>query len=341
VKSAGLRMYFLIMVLVVVALVAAASSSGLRNVWSKAKTYLHGATFMLVSKDLPKTFSGSNYFRNINVSAAHQEKRTIRVVFVRHGQSVWNSVFNAFGLAWPVRALKALFGEWYLFFTNPLDSYIIDSPLSAKGCQEAEDLCAFVRTAQGKLPLDPTKSVVVCSNLRRAMATAMLGLQPRLSKTRERIVVDSTLQEGSLNIDAQSFSTMAGKIAATPVLNLDTALLLHATFDPSWNAGNKVASADVYKRMDEFIRHVFAADGLAPAAAAGLTNADLEEIVIVGHSGWFRNFFKRFLPSTSTHVSKTKKLKNCGAVVFNLTHDPVTGEVLIDEKTMEVLYRGF
>lgn len=336
-------MYFLYMVLVVIVLVAAASSSAVRNFWAKTKVYLGGTKYMLVSKDLPKKFSGSNFFRGWNISPAQQRKgkRTIRVVFIRHGQSVWNSVFNAFGLAWPVRSLKALFGEWYLFFTNPLDSYIIDSPLSAKGRTEGEDLGSFVRTAHGKITLDTTKSVIVCSNLRRAMATAMLGLQPRLAKTRERIIIDSTLQEGSRNIDAQSFSTAPGKIAATPVLDLDTALQLHSTFDPSFNAGNKSSTSNVYLRMDDFVRHVFSADGLSPAAGGGLSNDALEEIIVVGHSGWFRNFFKRFLPPSSQHVSKTKKMKNCAAVVFNLAHDVSSGEVTIDESSLEVLYRGF
>lgn len=336
-------MLFLYMVLGVIVLVAAASTPAVRNFWAKTKTYLGGTKYMLLSKDLPKKFSGSNYYRNITVSATQQRKgkRHVRVVFVRHGQSVWNSLFNSLGLTWPVRAAKAIFGEWLLFFTNPLDSYIIDSPLSAKGKQEAEDLGAFVRSASGKISQDPVKSVVVSSNLRRAMATAMLGLQPRLSKTRERIVIDSALQEGSRNIDAQSFSTVAGKIAGTPVLNLDTALQLHSTFDPTWNGGNKSTTSNVYTRMDDFICHVFSADGLVPAAAGGLTNDALEEIVVVGHSGWFRNFFKRFLPSTSQHVSKTKKMKNCAAVAFHLVHDCASGEVTIDESTLEVLYRGF
>lgn len=332
---------FLFMVLALIVMVAIASAPATRKAVAKAKTYLSGTKYLLLSNDLPKKFSGSNYLR-IRDAPSTSSKRVLRIVFVRHGQSVWNAIFNSFGVSWPVRAVKYLIGEVLLFFTNPLDSYIIDSPLSPKGVKEAEELQMYVRSAKGKISMDTSKSLIVCSNLRRAMATALIGLQPRLSLTREKIVMMSALQEGSRNIDAQSFSTMKGKIAATPVHNLDTAVLLHSAFDPSFNEGNKSLKSNVYQRMDDFVSCVFSPTiGLAPPAASTTGNYALEELIVVGHSGWFRCFFKRFLPAASQHVSKTKKMKNCGAVAFNLIRDEATNEVYIDEASIEILSKGF
>lgn len=339
---------FLAMVLALVVFVAILSAPATQNVWAKLKTYAGGAKYMVLCKDLPKKFSGSNQIRIADApqsSSQSPSQRVIRIVFIRHGNSVWNALFNNFGLMWPWRVVKYWLGELYLYVTNPLDSYIIDSPLSPKGIREAEELQAYARSPVGaaKMSVDTSRSLIVCSNLRRAMATALIGLQPRLSLSRERIVMDSSLQEGSRNIDAQSFSTVKGRVAGSPVLNLDTAVLLHTSFDPSFNEGNKPLSSTVYKRMDAFVAHIFGSSGYTPAAAAvtGTTNADLDEVIVVGHSGWFRCFFKRFLPEASKHVAKTKKMKNCAAVAFNLVRNEVTNEVYIDEASLEVLFKGF
>jgi len=37
-----------------------------------------------------------------------------------------------------------------------------------------------------------------------------------------------------------------------------------------------------------------------------------------GHSLWFKEFFKLYLPKNSTHFLKTNKMKNCGVVSFQL-----------------------
>ncbi|KAG5467620.1 hypothetical protein CUR178_01265 [Leishmania enriettii] len=325
--------------LVVIALVVTPAG---RLAAAKCQSYADGVAFMVKAQDLPKEYHGTNYVR-MNASGDRAGgKRTMRVVFIRHGQSVWNSLFNSYNLGLPLRLVQAAMREFTDFFTDPFASCIIDSPLSSKGKKEARDLASYMRTAKSKISFDPRTSVVVSSNLRRAMETALVGVSPRLSVTQERIVMDSALQEGSQNIDAQSLSTEAGKIAPCRLGTITNPSKLATVFDPHLNAGNRVVGVDVYQRMDEFIMHLFGGSGksnLIPAA--GGSNADLKEVIVVGHSGYFRNFFRRFLPPHSTHVSKKSKLQNCAVVAFELTRDESSGEVAIDESTLKALYKGF
>lgn len=334
-------MFFWMVFALLVAVAIVITPAG-RLAVAKAQVYAHGAKFMFQAKDLPKTFRGTNYMRMDAVGDYPNGKRTIRVVFIRHGQSVWNSLFNSFNLGLPSRMVKATIREFTDFFTNPFASCIIDSPLSSKGKKEAEDLASFMRTAKTKISFDPAVSVIVSSNLRRAMETALVGTAPRLTLTKERIVMDSTLQEGSQNIDAQSFSTEPGKIAPCTMGPITDPAKLGTVFNPYLNAGNRVAGVDVYQRMDEFIVHLFGGRGelsLMPAAGGG--NAALQEVIVVGHSGYFRNFFRRFLPASSAHVAKKKKMQNCAVVSLDITRDQNSGEVVVDESSIKVLYKGF
>lgn len=341
---------FLTMVAALIITVALIAAPTTRNVATKLRFYLRGAKYMIFSKDLPKRFTGTNFIRSENAPAATagvaDAKRVIKVIFVRHGQSVWNSLFNQFGLGWPVRMVRAFVKETWLWLTEPFQSLIIDSPLSSKGIAEAQDLAAFVRAAQNRLPFDPTTSVVVASNLRRAMETAIIGFGPRVSVTREKISVCSSLQEGSRNIDAMSFSQERGRLANTKIYNYDTALMLQAIFDATLNEGNKPLSSNVHLRQTEFVKQLFGLSVLASPSSPTQSslpfgNKNLKEVVVVGHSGWFKSFFQRFLPPSSSHVSKTKKMKNCAVVSFNLVRNESTSEVYIEEGSIEILYKGF
>eukprot|EP00796_Vickermania_ingenoplastis_P006166 gene6166-4444_t len=306
---------------------------------ARFRYFLYSTRYLLTFKDLPSKYKGDN---KIEISASSKQqgftngKRRIRVVFVRHGQSMWNSLFNAFGLGWPKRVLQAVIMETICFFCRPFDSALIDSPLSAKGRKEAGELGTYVKNAKDKISLDPRESVIVSSNLRRAMETALIGLDSRLTGTNERIVVDSSLQEGSSNIDAQSFSTESGKVAPMTIGKIKDAQSLGKYFNPYLNEGNKKIGENVYKRMDKFVRHIF--DGASSTclrpAMDGCSNSALTEVIVVGHSGYFRNFFRRFLPESSSHMAKQKKLQNCGAVSFMLEYDVATSTITVDESTI-------
>lgn len=341
---------FIWMVLGVIVIASALVSPVTFNVYKKTAWYLWGLKYMLTSGDLKKPKTTTEVFQT---PVPGGKQRTLRVVFVRHGQSVWNSLFNKFGVMWPVRVVTAIVKETTYFFTDPHHSLIIDSPLSAAGKKEAEGLAEFVRRNRdgGLFPTDPTKSSIVSSNLRRALETAAKGLAPRIATTREKIVMDSALQEGTRNIDGHSFSTEPGKIAPTPINGFNQAVQHAAHFDPSFNEGNKGSGNNVHVRIDAFVRHLFGLPGshggihaseyIPASPGKGVANRDLEEIIVVGHSGYFKAFFQRFLPHDSKHVAKKKKMKNCAMVAFNLTFDEATGRVAIDEKSMKELYLGF
>ena len=311
------------------------------NIIKKALTWARGLKYMALSKDLPKTCKETNFIA-VGGKSTGGTTRVVRIVFIRHGQSVWNSLFNSFGPMWPVRVLSAMLTEAWFFLTNPLDSLIFDSPLSTKGVSEAEDLRQFVKGCSPKaIPHDTSNSLVICSNLRRAMATAAIGLGPRTGVTGERIVVDSCLQEGSRNVDALALNNEKSKLVSTPIYKWKTALEQSTVFDPAFNDGNKSVKSNVNIRMTDFVRRVFGGGPNGGYSPVGKTNADLTTLVVVGHSGYIRSFFRRFLPASSTHISKKCKLQTAGAVTFDLVMNTQTHEVYVDEATVTLLHREF
>ena len=77
-----------------------------------------------------------------------------------------------------------------------LDSVFVDSPLNGLGISQAAELQAWVESKVGSKPGSPEAvlygnggkgdSVVVSSNLRRALATGTIGLWHRLKRTQEK-----------------------------------------------------------------------------------------------------------------------------------------------------------
>ena len=322
------------------------------NFIKKTIFYLYGVRYMILSKDTPKKYVRKNAFKPKEKAAGPHAMTSdpvkIRVVFVRHGESWWNAVFNRFGVSWPVRALTAFTYEAVLFRTSPNHSMIIDSPLSARGKKQADELADFVRKDAGhQVPHITDQSVVVTSNLRRAMETTLIGLGPRISTAREKIVVDSCLQEASRNIDALTFSTQPRAIAATPINGVAKTVMHHATFDPSLNTGQKPLSSNIQIRMDTFVEHLLAGvdasvDRTPALHPSSQPTGPLKEVIVVGHSLWFKTFFQRFLPVESNHISKKKKMQNCAMVAFDLIWDRNgSGEVSIDEKSIVPLFKDF
>ncbi|KAH8048149.1 hypothetical protein JL721_12013 [Aureococcus anophagefferens] len=102
-----------------------------------------------------------------------KDKRSKRVVFIRHGESEWNLVFNVGSKIWvPFKAVAALAG--------------------------AGDVAAMA---------DRDASVLATSNLRRAAQTVALGLRTRLeAHGDEKVHCLSALQEISTNIDTLSIT---------------------------------------------------------------------------------------------------------------------------------------
>jgi len=147
-------------------------------------------------------------------------KRTKHIIFLRHGESAWNVVFNkGFNASWPGRLGRALRTE--LQMATTLDSVFVDSPLSALGAQQAIDAQKFIESMSDSDPLAGVlkgtsgSSVLVSSNLRRALSTAGIVFMQRMRRTQEKIKILSSLQEVTFNIDGMAIA----KPRTAPVLS--------------------------------------------------------------------------------------------------------------------------
>merc|ERR1740121_3178670 len=77
--------------------------------------------------------------------------------------------------------------------------------------------------------------------------------------------------------------------------------------DVRQNNGNKGLRQKANKRQDSFVKEVLR------------MNADT--VIVFGHSLWFQQFFKAFLPKSCTHDAKTCKIVNGGCIAFDFYKD--------------------
>ena len=176
-------------------------------------------------------------------------------------------------------------------------------------------------------------SVLVSSNLRRALSTVCIGFRSRLAENpEERVVVHPSLQEISRNPDTLSITPPHTPVTASWIekeLYPHIQPILSSRFDMSYHTGNKPLNTNGLKRMNAFCEFAF---GLQESA-----------VICGGHSLWFRSFFQCFLPRSTTHTAAKKKMVNGGCVAFELRRTNVDGKAVydIDEKTIRVIYGGF
>ncbi|PFH33637.1 phosphoglycerate mutase family protein [Besnoitia besnoiti] len=86
------------------------------------------------------------------------ERRTI--IFIRHGESVWNATFNRPMLSFFFPLRFCLFWLWELFLAPERDSVLFDSPLSTVGiCQAAELRTALRGSAPSCVPPSSSPSL--------------------------------------------------------------------------------------------------------------------------------------------------------------------------------------
>lgn len=265
-----------------------------------------------------------------------KDRRTKRLVFVRHGESEWNLVFNVGPkILVPVKAILALAREALMVFR--LDSVLYDSPLNESGLAQARDLeKAFanytgpgqsdVSACLGKGP----SSVVCCSNLRRALQTIILALRPRLEKD-DKVAVLSALQEISTNVDTLSLTP---PFKAPLLADVPDVFAKEEKFDVAGNSGNKLLRGNGLQRMQAFAEWAFKRD---------------EDVIIVGgHSLWFRYFFKEFLPKKDNPFNaKDCKISNGGVVALTLERGSVdledgpTVQYRVDPNSILEIHIGF
>ena len=300
----------------------------------KVTLFLLGVVHMLLSSDRRWSKSGA-VDPDVLVTEKVEDLSRVTLVFIRHGESAWNDIFNkGFGPGFVLRLARGLVMEVVHFAT--LGSVFLDSELNAEGVEQAAALRGFIQgaaktaaaagpPAAGASAEARTKnevvramagsgeaSVVVSSNLRRAIATVAVCLWDRLALGRERVLLMSELQEISRNVDTLSVSP-AGRVPELP--DVEAYVRAHpaaggappvaAVLDGKLNRGNKSYRGHGIDRLRGF---------------ASWAVARQEKVVIVaGHSLWFKYFFQTFLPHGSAHVGKTSKIANGGVVALTLT----------------------
>jgi broad specificity phosphatase PhoE len=253
-----------------------------------------------------------------------------RIIFIRHGESDWNKVFNR-GIDRGKTLFRMLFYPIFEMLKFPMaDSHFFDSPLSDLGRDQCEELAKFVGATQdidmsqqgawkrdaADLRGEPgTRSVIVTSQLRRAVSTTTIGLWPRLKRTGERVLLLSSLMEQSRNFDCVPLS-VPHEVPPLPDLadRIDEHPLGWNMFDPSGNTGDKpIRSKEKgFKRMEDFIEFCFQPE------LEGTT------IIAVGHSLYYKRFFNCFLPHDLASKAKDCKLHNAAAVGLTLQRQKAT-----------------
>jgi len=312
-----------------------------------------GFYFMALSKDAKwKKLPDSDKIKD------SEDKKIKRIIFIRHGESDWNDIFNRKGPVGKLMLLPLLFKNLAreIMMINEEHSIFLDSPLSPTGVEQAKELQAFCEstaTIQGddvkrteqimtlRGDIFEKETVIVSSNLRRAMATATVGLQGRMNKLGEQMQIWSCCQEISRNIDTYALAPAngvpdmsdvqsKGANGVKPVSKLDLA----KCYDPKGNGGNKSLNSNGLKRMQDFCERAF--------------DEEADNIIVGGHSLWFRSFFQTYMPATSgitlCERSKKKKMKNCAVVAFDLergTSSEVGVAYRIDPSSMRTLYLDF
>jgi len=234
----------------------------------------------------------------------------------------------------------------FIFWIRPF-SWFYDSPLSHLGLSQTEELSAFLRSrptdgVEGEhlkiLRGDPDAppSKMVCSSLRRAVSTVAGGFRDRLSRRPDdKIMIIDSLQEVSRNPDTLAITPPHTQIQASWIERsskmCDFQEIFDSQTDMSLYTGNKPLNTNGLKRMQDFCEFVY-----SPSVKEN-------NVIVGGHSIWFRSFFNMFLPYSVHHVSKNKKIVNGGIVTFELMKaDTRRGpKYMIDPKTIKVVYGGF
>eukprot|EP00917_Polyrhabdina_sp_WS-2016_P011018 GHVP01024168.1.p1 GENE.GHVP01024168.1~~GHVP01024168.1.p1 ORF type:complete len:401 (-),score=58.00 GHVP01024168.1:906-2108(-) len=299
------------------------------------------------------------------------------IIFTRHGESSWNSVFNRqLTIYLPVRILFLIL--WSVVKLLDEDSVLYDSPLSDVGLSQSLALAkqldekinkestisfweksltdknqknASLRTA-GSSP----KVIYVSSQLRRAISTALISLssvfrdQPSAAITALPFLQEYTRNSDSIALPWKEYKPHLPELESgytgIPLKNwyegkvhlfMNTAdkydkkcatsksffSSLIGRIRTSWEI-NRWQFCSLWSRHERFLKFCF-----------NETDADI--VVTVGHSLWFKTFFRRYLPSTTNAdilAYGKRKLDNCAVVKFDVTRLE-NGRYEIDSDSIE------
>lgn len=293
-------------------------SAPVANLFFKASLNLHGLVMMLFGTD--KKWSQKHVS---DPETLVKVTGTKRLIFIRHGESEWNLIFNKGIKMLLPRLFKAMIREFFMLLST--NSIFFDSPLNTEGMEQADELCQWlgndknssnnpaISEALTLLKGEGGETVITSSPLRRAIQTTTIGLRGRLKKNEgEQIKVLSCLSEISFNVDTIALADAPGSLPelsslaswcalASPAFSIPSPELL---FDASDNRGQKPVRGNGLQRLEAFCRWSF-------------TRKE-STIIAGGHSLWFRYFFKTFLPKNLPHALKVDKIPNSGIVMLTL-----------------------
>ncbi|KAF4739899.1 hypothetical protein FOZ63_002425, partial [Perkinsus olseni] len=224
-----------------------------------------------------------------------------RIIFLRHGESMWNVVFNkGFGPSFPVRLVKCSVKEAELLPTA--DSLYWDSPISPDGIQQSLRLLSWIEENKKTnkyarlLAGDDQEhtSIMASSNLRRAVSTGMIALSARLLRgeeapsagghRQEQIYVMSALQEVTRNVDGFALTPKKGVPGpsfvevADPKIKDVVDFYAEHKLNGTFNDGSKPLSSNGLARFREFCDWCFNSS----------VARDVDCVVAIGHSLYFR-----------------------------------------------------
>eukprot|EP01084_Bolivina_argentea_P170220 294954_1 len=187
-----------------------------------------------------------------------------------------------------------------------------------------------------------SNSIVVTSNLRRAISTAVIGLWDRFGANKECVHILPCLQELGMNVDTH-----------TPILDAEV---------PQVSNFEKTSKKLNVNKLTSFYssRLVVEQQGLMGKKSLTENEKDTKErlnffcdwafkknkntIIACGHSHWFRAFFKTYLPKDTSSMAGKRKLQNCGVAGFRMicqTADDGQRTFQIIERSITPIYRGF
>ena len=310
----------------------------LTNAGKKLMLYGYG-TYTLITRNDKKVKSLSYDPGNlINIDKSNIiKKETKTLLLYRHCESTFNLIANRKFIHWtfPFRMLYILAKELILFVIN--DSVLIDAPLSSLGEQQARKLSMFLNN-NNDTPneyinmlngINVKNSIIISSPLRRCVESVFVGLQKRLDKTNEYVYLVSSLQELTSNMDGISLS----KANAVPPFSYEYNAYINR-IDVQYKDGYKSKCVTGDKRLNEFLNWMFLCN----------ETKDINNIIVAGHSLYFKTLFRQYLPKTSNHDGKSNKIKNGGIVAIKLTKIQLKNDITkyyINPDSIQVVYQGF
>eukprot|EP01084_Bolivina_argentea_P116865 207582_1 len=193
--------------------------------------------------------------------------------------------------------------------------------------------------------MDSSKSIVVTSNLRRTISTAIIALWDRFALNKELIHILPCLQEIGRNVD--TYTSVSGTQLPQvsdfekKSVKLDTNKLTEfyesRLFVDPLTIGKKPEiefSQDIQQRLNAFCYWVFNKKDSNDIA--------YNSIIVCGHKNWFKTFFKTFMTASSF----MQEWNGFGVVAFRMVcyinpHDDSLRAYRIVAGSITDIYNGF